>query len=171
MLSVREREAEKVTALDAGADDYVTKPFGMDELLARIRTALRHRLQAEVSQPVLRSGGLVVDLERRIVTLDGREIRLTPKEYDLLRVLITHTGKVLTHQQLLREVWGPGYANETHYLRIYIGQLAPEDRSRPNPAALHPHRARRRVQATRRMMKGFVVKMESDQRPVSLMLS
>lgn len=123
VLSVRDREAEKIKALDNGADDYVTKPFGMGELLARVRATLRHRLQAEVDQPVFHSGGLVVDLARRVVSVDGQPVKLSPKEYDVLRVLVTHAGKVLTHQQLLRQVWGPGYEQETHYLRVHIGQL------------------------------------------------
>ena len=123
VLSVREREKDKVAALDAGADDYINKPFGMDELLARIRAALRHRLQADVKEPVFRSGDVMVDLGRRAVTVAGREVRLTPKEYDLLRVLASHAGKVLTHQQLLRAVWGPGYTTEAQYLRVYVAQL------------------------------------------------
>lgn len=123
VLSVRDREQEKVDALDRGADDYVTKPFGMSELLARLRALLRYRLASQVKEPVFTAGNLVVDLSRRVVTVDGREVKLTPKEYDLLRVLVIHAGKVLTHQQLLREVWGPGYGEETQYLRVYIGQL------------------------------------------------
>lgn len=123
VLSVRERERDKVEALDRGADDYVTKPFGMSELLARIRATLRHRLRADVEEPIYQSGGLVVDLARRVVTIDGREVRLAPKEYDVLRVLVTYAGKVLTHHQLLRQVWGPGYERETHYLRVHVGQL------------------------------------------------
>lgn len=123
VLSVRGEEADKIAALDGGADDYVTKPFGMGELLARLRAALRRRLQMDVEEPVFRSGGLMVDLAKRVVTVDGREVKLTRREYDLLRVLITHVGKVITHQQLLREVWGPGAVHETHYLRVYIAQL------------------------------------------------
>jgi two-component system, OmpR family, KDP operon response regulator KdpE len=123
VLSVREREAEKVKAFELGADDYVTKPFGMAELLARIQTALRHRLQTEVAEPVFRSGDLIVDLARRRVSVAGHDIKLTPNEYDLLRALVAHAGRVLTHQQLLRTVWGPGAVNEAHYLRVYIGQL------------------------------------------------
>jgi two-component system, OmpR family, KDP operon response regulator KdpE len=123
VISVRGEEVKKIEALDGGADDYVTKPFGMGELLARIRAALRHRLQAEVEEPVFRSAGLSVDLVRRVVTVEGREVKLTPKEYDLLRILVTHAGKVITHQHLLREVWGPGSLYETHYLRVYVGQL------------------------------------------------
>ena len=132
VISVRGQEAGKIEALDGGADDYVTKPFGMGELLARIRTALRHRLQAEVDEPVFRSAGLSVDLVRRIVAVEGREVKLTPKEYDLLRALVTHAGKVITHQQLLREVWGPASLYETHYLRVYIGQL--RQKLEPDPA-------------------------------------
>jgi len=123
VLSVRNREDEKVEAFDLGADDYVTKPFGMGELLARIRAALRHRLQDAGEAPVFRSGPLGVDLVKRHVTLDGREVRLSPKEYDLLRLLVRYAGRVVTHQQLLREVWGPAQARETQYLRVYIGQL------------------------------------------------
>jgi two-component system, OmpR family, KDP operon response regulator KdpE len=132
VVSVRGREAEKIAALDGGADDYVTKPFGMGELLARMRTALRHRLQAEVDEPVFRSAGLSVDLGRRLVTINGQEVKLTPKEYDLLRILVTHAGKVITHRQLLREVWGPAAVHETHYLRVYIGQL--RQKVEPDPA-------------------------------------
>jgi two-component system KDP operon response regulator KdpE len=132
VLSVRGGEEEKIAALDSGADDYVTKPFGMGELLARIRAALRHRLQAEVEEPVFRSGGVSVDLSRRLVTVDGGEVKLTPKEYELLRVLVIHAGKVITHQQLLREVWGATYVHETHYLRVYIGQL--RQKIEPDPA-------------------------------------
>ena len=123
MLTARADEGDKVTGLDAGADDYLTKPFGMGELLARIRTALRHRLQEGGEAPLFRSGRLAVDLVKRLVTLDGQEVRLSPKEYDLLRLLVQHAGRVVTHQQLLREVWGPAQIRETQYLRVYIGQL------------------------------------------------
>ncbi|MBX6378561.1 MAG: winged helix-turn-helix domain-containing protein, partial [Clostridia bacterium] len=109
-------------ALDAGADDYVTKPFGMGELLARIRVALRHQTGGG-ADPVVRLGGLVVDLAARRVTMEGREVRLTPTEYEILRVLAKHPGRVLTHRQILREVWGPAYQDETHYLRVYMAQL------------------------------------------------
>jgi two-component system, OmpR family, KDP operon response regulator KdpE len=132
VLSVRGGEADKIRALDLGADDYVTKPFNMGELLARIRTALRHQLQAEVQQPLFRSGDLMVDLAKRIVTMRGEEIKLTPKEYELLRLLVTHAGRVLTHGYLLREVWGPTYMRETHYLRVYIGTL--RGKIEPSPA-------------------------------------
>jgi two-component system KDP operon response regulator KdpE len=123
VLSVRDRESDKVRAFDEGADDYVTKPFGMPELMARMRAALRHRLQSETKDPVFRSGDLVVDLGRRAVTVAGLEMKLTPKQYDLLRVLVAHAGKVLTHQQLLRQVWGPTYGKESQYLRVYVAQL------------------------------------------------
>lgn len=131
VLSVRDREPEKVAALDAGADDYVTKPFGMGELLARIRVALRRQI-AEGEEPVVRLGGLTIDLAARRVTVDGREVRLTPTEYEILRVLARHPGRVLTHRQILREVWGPAYQDETHYLRVYVAQL--RRKIEPEPA-------------------------------------
>ncbi|HTZ34461.1 MAG TPA: response regulator transcription factor [Stellaceae bacterium] len=121
VLTSRTDEAGKVEALDLGADDYVTKPFGMDELLARIRAALRHRLQQEGERPVFRSGDLTVDLVRRIVTVRGAEVKLSPREYDLLRLLIQHAGKVLTHRFMLKEVWSADA--DVQYLRIYIRQL------------------------------------------------
>ncbi|MCK6449626.1 MAG: response regulator [Alphaproteobacteria bacterium] len=123
VLSARGEEAAKVAALDQGADDYVTKPFGMNELLARLRAALRHRLQEQGAEPVLKLGPLQVDLARRLVTRDGQEVKLSPREYDLLRQLVIHAGKVLTHQHLLREVWGPAHTHDTQYLRVYVGQL------------------------------------------------
>jgi len=132
VVSVHGQEAEKIAALDNGADDYVTKPFGIGELLARMRAALRYRLAAELAEPVFHAAGLTVDLGKRLVTIDGHEVKLTPKEYDLLRILVTHAGKVITHQQLLREVWGPGSVYETHYLRVYIGQL--RQKLEPDPA-------------------------------------
>jgi two-component system KDP operon response regulator KdpE len=121
VLSSRAEERGKVAALDLGADDYVTKPFGTAELFARIRAALRHRLQQQGEQPMFRSGELEVDLVRRIVRVRGREVKLTPKEYDILRMLVAHAGKVLTHRMLMGEVWG-GEA-DVQYLRIYIRQL------------------------------------------------
>jgi two-component system KDP operon response regulator KdpE len=121
VLSSRVDEAGKVRALDMGADDYVTKPFGMDELLARIRAAMRHRLQQEGAQPVFKVADLTVDLVRRIVTVRGQEVKLTPREYDLLRILVLHAGKVLTHKFLLREVWGS--ETDVQYLRIYVRTL------------------------------------------------
>jgi two-component system, OmpR family, KDP operon response regulator KdpE len=141
VLSVRGREPDKIAALDAGADDYVTKPFGMGELMARIRAALRNRLEKETDEPVFESGGLKVDLAKRLVSVDGREIRLTPTEYDLLRVLVTNAGKVVTHQHLLREVWGPADVDETHYVRVYIGQLRQKieaDTARPRYILTEP---------------------------------
>ena len=122
IVSVRGQENDKIAALDAGADDYVTKPFGVGELLARMRVALRHAIPA-AEEPVFVAGDLAVDLARREVRFGGREVQLTPTEYDLLRVLVTHAGKVLTHRQLLREVWGVGYEQETHMLRVNISNL------------------------------------------------
>lgn len=121
VLSSRDDETGKVTALDIGADDYVTKPFGMDELLARIRAAVRHRLQQEGEKPLFRAGDLTVDLVRRVVTVRGKDVKLTPREYDLLRLLVAHAGKVLTHKFILREVWGS--ETDVQYLRIYIRTL------------------------------------------------
>jgi two-component system KDP operon response regulator KdpE len=121
VLSSRTDEAGKVRALDLGADDYVTKPFGMEELLARLRTALRHRLQQQGERPIFRAGDLAVDLVRRVVTVRGQEVKLTPREYDLLRTLVAHAGKVLTHRFLLHEVWGT--ETDVAYLRIYIRTL------------------------------------------------
>jgi two-component system KDP operon response regulator KdpE len=123
VLSVRFDEQDKIDALDRGADDYVTKPFGMGELLARMRTALRHRVGTSEESPLFTTGGLAVDLTRRVVTVDAQEVRLSRKEYEVLRTLVKHAGKVVTHQQLLREVWGPAHVNETQYLRVYVGQL------------------------------------------------
>ncbi|HUZ74014.1 MAG TPA: response regulator [Stellaceae bacterium] len=121
VLSSRGDERGKVEALDLGADDYVTKPFGIEELLARLRAALRHRLQEQGERPLFRSGDLAVDLVRRVVTAHGQEIKLTPREYDLLRLLVAHAGKVLTHRFILREVWGGD--TDVQYLRIYIRAL------------------------------------------------
>ena len=122
VLSSRGDEAGKVLALDLGADDYITKPFGMNELLARIRTALRHQLQEhEEERPIFRTGDLSVDLVRRIVKIGDREVKLSPKEYDLLRVLVQHAGKVLTHKFLIGELWDETV--DAQYLRVYVGQL------------------------------------------------
>lgn len=121
VLSSRGDEATKVEALDLGADDYVTKPFGMDELLARMRAALRHQLQLQGERPIFKAGDLSVDLVRRIVKVHDEEVKLSPKEYDLLRVLVQHAGKVLTHRFLLGELWDP--LTDAQYLRVYVRQL------------------------------------------------
>lgn len=125
VLSARDREADKVVALDAGADDYLSKPFGVDELLARLRVALRHAaaVGSDGAAAVYRSGELAVDVASRRVTVAGREVHLTPHEFRLLAQLVKHAGKVLTHRQLLREVWGPEYGDENHYVRVYMAQL------------------------------------------------
>ena len=123
VLSVRESQSDKVAALDAGADDYVTKPFGMQELLARARAAMRRTQPDEPAVPLLRFGFLEVDLPKRLVTLDREQVRLTPTEYGLLEAFVTNPGKLLTHQWLLRKVWGRGYGTETTYLRTYVRAL------------------------------------------------
>ena len=121
VLSSREDEAGKVQALDSGADDFVTKPFGMEELLARLRAALRHQLQVHGERPVFRTGDLSFDLVRRIVKVGDREIKLSPKEFDLLRILVQHAGKVLTHKYLLNALWDS--TTDAQYLRVYVRQL------------------------------------------------
>ena len=121
VLSSRDDEIAKVTALDNGADDYVTKPFGIDELMARVRAAQRHRLQQQGEPPLFRSGDLTVDLVRRIVTVRGKEEKFSPREYEVLRLLVQHAGKVLTHKFMLREIWGGD--SDVQYLRIYIRAL------------------------------------------------
>ncbi len=133
IVSVREQEKEKIAALDAGADDYLTKPFGVGELLARLRAALRRSAQTD-NAPVFTTGNLVVDFNQREVRMDGQVIALTPTEYDLLRTLVKHAGKVLTHDQLLRAVWGTAYESETHMLQVNISNLRRKiepDSSRP----------------------------------------
>lgn len=133
ILSVREAEQDKIAALDAGADDYLTKPFGTGELLARMRVALRKQLSA-VNEPVFESNGLSVDFARRLVFVNDKEIQLTPTEYDLLKALVTHAGKVITHRQLLKQVWGDGY-DDMHILRVNISNLRAKiepDPSRPS---------------------------------------
>jgi len=136
VLSARGREADKIEALDAGADDYLTKPFGLGELLARLRVALRHgsRPSPDAISPVLAFGRWRIDLAARRVEVSGREVRLTRTEYNLLALLARHAGKVLTHRQILREVWGPGSAEQAHYVRVYMAQLRhklEEDPARP----------------------------------------
>ena len=123
ILSVRNREGEKVRAFDLGADDYVVKPFGMPELLARIKATLRRRLEAELPQPLFRVGGLEVDLARRVVRVDNAEIRLSPKQYRLLQVLVSNAGKVVTHRQLLSDVWGAVHRDDIQYLRVFVRKL------------------------------------------------
>jgi two-component system KDP operon response regulator KdpE len=123
VLSVRDQQLDKVAALDAGADDYVTKPFAMEELLARARAAMRRAQPGEPPAPSMRFDGLEIDLGRRLVMLDGDQLRLTPTEYQLLEAFVTNPGKLLTHQWLLRRVWGQGYGTETTYLRTYVRAL------------------------------------------------
>lgn len=125
VLSARGQEQDKIAALDTGADDYLTKPFGVGELLARIRVALRHRIQStpDTVQAVFEVGTLRIDLAKRQIFVQEREVHLTPNEYQLLAILVQHAGKVVTQKQLLRQVWGPAYERETHYLRVYMGQL------------------------------------------------
>ncbi len=135
VLSARGQERDKITALDAGADDYVSKPFGVGELLARMRVALRHvAREREPDEPIFTAGDLKVDLARRKVFTGDKEVHLTPIEYKLLTTLVRYAGKVLTHRQLLKEVWGPPYADQAHYLRVYMAQLRrklEEDSARP----------------------------------------
>jgi len=125
VLSARDQEDDKIRALDAGADDYLTKPFGAGELMARIRVALRHLTikHSEGEDPVFTLASLKVDFSKRQVFREGKEVHVTPIEYKLLSILIKHAGKVITHNQLMKEVWGPGYVDQTHYLRIYMAQL------------------------------------------------
>lgn len=134
VVSARGKEQDKVVALDSGADDYLTKPFAVGELLARVRVALRHVAAAnpETGEPVFETGSLRVDLARREVSLAGQAVHLTPNEFKLLAVLIKNAGRVMTHRQLLREVWGPGSGEETHYLRVYMNQL--RQKLEPEPA-------------------------------------
>jgi two-component system KDP operon response regulator KdpE len=133
VLSARGREQDKVAALDLGADDYLTKPFGVEELLARIRVALRHAALPPGAgpEPVFEAAGVRVDLVKREVRRDGREVHLTPTEYKLLALLIRHAGKVLTHRQMLKEVWGTSYADQSHYVRVYMAQLRQKLESDP----------------------------------------
>ena len=140
VLSVREREDEKVAALDAGADDYLTKPFGVGELLARIRVSLR-RSAVQSAEPVFKSGGLTVDLNLRRVSVEGSEVQLTPMEYDLLRLLITHADKVMTHGQILKRIWGMAHQEQPQVLRVTISNLRKKierDPSRPRHITTEP---------------------------------
>ena len=123
IISVRDSQEEKVAALDAGADDFITKPFGMKELLARMRAVRRRAVSEDELEPILRFDGLEIDLLRRLVKLDGESVHLTPTEYRLLESMATNPGKLLTHTWLLRKVWGPGYVTESNYLRLYVRQL------------------------------------------------
>lgn len=123
VLSARDREAEKIEVLDLGADDFVNKPFGVGELLARIRTALRHRMERVAETPVLRTADIEIDNVRHCVTRADVQIKLTPKEFELLSFLAKHAGKVVTHRQILTAIWGPAHAADTQYLRVYVGQL------------------------------------------------
>jgi two-component system KDP operon response regulator KdpE len=135
VLSVKDTERDKVLALDLGADDYVSKPFGINEVLARIRVALRHSAQVQAgTEPVFVAGPLRVDFARRLVQINDQEVKLTPTEYDLLKALIKNNGKIMTRQMLLSQVWGTGYGAEAHYLHVYIGQL--RRKIEPDPA--HP---------------------------------
>ena len=135
ILSVRDHEEEKVAALDAGADDYVTKPFNSAELLARLRAALRHA-QPQGADAIFRAGHVEVDLSKRLVFKNGEEVKLTPIEYSLLRLLVTHAGKVLTHRQLLTEVWGAKAAEQSHYLRVHVAHLREKLEVNPSAPAL-----------------------------------
>jgi two-component system, OmpR family, KDP operon response regulator KdpE len=123
VLSARDREAEKIEALDLGADDFVNKPFGVGELMARIRTALRHRMQRRLETPILKLADIEIDNVRHRVTRGGQEIKLTPKEFELLSCLARNAGRVVTHKQILTAVWGPAHTEHTQYLRVYIGHL------------------------------------------------
>jgi two-component system KDP operon response regulator KdpE len=141
VISARGREDDKVVALDAGADDYLTKPFGVNELLARMRVALRHARSAETPSEAFEFGNLRIDLARRVTTLGEREVHLTPIEYRLLVLLARHAGKVLTHRQILSEVWGPSSANQTHYVRVHMAELRKkieEDPARPKLIVTEP---------------------------------
>jgi two-component system KDP operon response regulator KdpE len=135
VLSAVGDEREKVRALDAGADDYVTKPFGTDELLARVRAVLR-RLGEPSSEPVVEAGAVRIDFAARRVTRDGSDVHLTPIEFDLLRVLALHRGKLVTHRKLLQEVWGPQYGDETHYLRVHVAHIRAKLEADPSRPAL-----------------------------------
>jgi two-component system KDP operon response regulator KdpE len=136
ILSARDRETEKIDSLDLGADDYVAKPFGVGELLARLRAALRHKVQDKGGDPVVTVGDLTVDLIKRLVTRSGVPIRLSPREYDLLAQLVEGGGKVVTHRQLLTAVWGPAHEHDVQYLRVFVGQLRQKIESDPSAPVL-----------------------------------
>lgn len=123
VLSAREREAEKIAALDLGADDYVEKPFVIGEFMARLRAALRHAAKGRQEITTFEAEGLSVDLDRRLISRNGQPVRLTPKEFDLLSILVRHAGRVVTHRQILTQVWGPAHGDDTQYLRVFVGQL------------------------------------------------
>ncbi len=152
ILSARDRETEKIAALDAGADDYVEKPFGIGELLARLRAALRHASQGGLESAKIESGGLCVDLADHSVTKNGMPVRLTPKEYDVLTTLARHAGRLLTHRQILTAVWGPAHHEDTQYLRVFIGQLRgkiEDDASSPQIIVTEPGVGYRFVKVTK----------------------
>lgn len=134
VLSARDRESEKIAALDLGADDYVNKPFGIGELLARLRTAVRHAAQHAGEETRYTAGSLVVDIAAHTVTLDDRPVKLTPKEYDLLAILVRHAGRVVTHRQILTAVWGPAHTQDIQYLRVFIAQLRQKLKLSPEQA-------------------------------------
>jgi two-component system KDP operon response regulator KdpE len=136
ILSARDKETEKIDALDLGADDYVEKPFGVGELLARLRVALRHHVRSQGAEPVVTVGDLTVDLVKRFVTRAGEQIRLSPREYDLLAQLVLGAGKVVTHKQLLTAVWGPAHEHDVQYLRVFVGQLRQKIEPDPSSPAL-----------------------------------
>jgi len=132
VLSARDRESEKIEALDLGADDFINKPFGVGELMARLRTAMRHRMQRHAEIPVLKLGELDIDNVRHRVTRAGKEIKLTPKEFELLSLLARHAGAVITHKQVLAAVWGPAHTEDTQYLRVYVGHLRQKIEDNPD---------------------------------------
>jgi two-component system, OmpR family, KDP operon response regulator KdpE len=141
VLSARHDSEEKVTALDAGADDYVTKPFGMDEFLARLRANLRRTQPVTDDEPIITAGSVTIDLARKKVSRDGTDVRLTPTEWHFLEVLVRNRGRLVSPQQLLGEVWGPGYRTETNYLRVYSAQLRrklEDDPSHPKHIVTEP---------------------------------
>ncbi len=136
VLSARDRESEKIAALDLGADDYVEKPFAIGEFLARLRTALRHASPDAAPTPRFEADGLLVDLEKRRVVKNDQPVKLTPKEFDLLAVLVRHAGRVVTHRQILAAVWGPAHADDTQYLRVFVGQLRAKIETSPDQPRL-----------------------------------